>query len=164
MWQSVDPEIRLRTWKPCSKDHRVYSSSGMGVMLDICKRMHSPDRSGIKVTYRFPEEEPSQPHTVGGRTECSKKSACELSVTVSLGTQQSVWHSAGSIHVYDKSSQRAKKSTRLLLTDATPWLRRTQWNVNNLAALINWSTYCCWTANDTRKRQKQRNRPTGGDH
>lgn len=35
---TIDAEIRLRTWRPCSKDHRVYLSSSMSVMLDICKK------------------------------------------------------------------------------------------------------------------------------
>lgn len=53
-------------------------------------------------------------HTVGRMGVFKKKkSACEPSVTVSLGTPQSVWHSAGPVHVYDKNSQRAKESTRL---------------------------------------------------
>lgn len=40
---TIDAEIRLRTWRPCSKDHRAYLSSSMSAMFDICGRTHSPD-------------------------------------------------------------------------------------------------------------------------
>lgn len=121
---TVDAEIRLRTWRCCSKDQRVCSSSSMSVMLNVCRRrMYSPDWIGVTLTYGFlEEEEPCQLHRVERmnvqNSHLVRHQWCRLNTCL--------W----------QKQPKGKEKHQAFLTDATPWLRRTQWNVNNLAALV----------------------------